>query len=117
MSQLLAIKERTKTISNLRQVTRAMELVTRTKIGRIRLNAAGAKSYLELFRELFAEVSAGYSEASKGKKNAAPVRFCVVFLSQKGFCGGFNDRLLTTAAKYLKDLGPDVKPLPRGKKK
>ncbi len=123
MSQLLAIKERIRTITNLRKVTRAMELVTRTKINRSRTNAAAARRFQEQFASLFARTSeeiratggavaviprtvAAVPRAAESDTHAAesaPNRFVIGFLSQKGFCGGFNDRVLAALAAFLKE--------------
>jgi len=97
MSQLLALKERIRTIKNLHKVTSAMELVTQTRINKVRTNAACAKNYQSIMSGLFAPV---VSDRMRDVKKAPArsqenVRHVLVgFLSQKGFCGNFNDRVL-----------------------
>ncbi|HUX11907.1 MAG TPA: FoF1 ATP synthase subunit gamma [Spirochaetia bacterium] len=116
MSQLLAIKERIRTITNLRKVTRAMELVTRTKINRARNNATATRRFQLLFEDLFrlaidsAEEqwrirrAPGDAEAETARHPAGPRRFVVAVLSQKGFCGSFNDRVLSTLHRQIVEL-------------
>ncbi|HUX52573.1 MAG TPA: FoF1 ATP synthase subunit gamma [Spirochaetia bacterium] len=108
MSQLLQIKERIRTITNLRKVTRAMELVTRTRINRSRLNAVSARVYHSMFADLYALASSG-TVTPTVRAGASPAgrsaKTCVVaFLSQKGFCGGFNDRVLSRLVALLREL-------------
>jgi F-type H+-transporting ATPase subunit gamma len=102
MAHLSVIKDRVRTISNLRKVTRAMELVTKTKINKIRQNANAALLYQQNFQELFTTIAHAYEqEHPEGK--ALPVVYYVAFFSQKGFCGNFNDKLLTRLATVAND--------------
>ena len=107
MAQLLAIKRRIRAIEGLRKVTRAMELVTHTKIGRVRKGAENARYYHEAFAGLMQRVNAALEEDRSDKPDpAAPDGGeLVIFLSQKGFCGSFNDRLLARVARELPRLG------------
>ncbi len=122
MSQLLAIKERIRTITNLRKVTRAMELVTRTKINRARNNATATRRFQLLFEDLFRlatdsaeeewhlrRVPSGTklpdgTDGSAAQNPGSPRRFVVAVLSQKGFCGSFNDRVLSTLHRLIGEL-------------
>jgi F-type H+-transporting ATPase subunit gamma len=92
MSQLSIIKERLKTIANLHQVTRAMEMVTRTKVNKIRQNFNNAKNYQALFARVFAQISAQIK--NREITPAPPEKYCLAFFAHKGLCGGFNDKLL-----------------------
>ena len=95
MSQLTAIKGRIKTIANLHKVTNAMEMVTRTRIHKIRQNFVNAKNYQELSAKIFAVISAqAPGWLYKKSAPAAPEKYYLAFFSHKGFCGGFNDKLL-----------------------
>lgn len=96
MSQLSAIKDRIGTISNLYKVTRAMDMVTRTRIHKIRQNFLNAKKYQEMFAKTLALVSAKTPVSSALADTSLPLeKYYLAFFSHKGFCGGFNDRLLT----------------------
>lgn len=109
MAQLLAIKRRIKAIEGLRKVTRAMELVTHTKIGRVKKGALSSRDYQEAFERLMDAVARARNEkrAADGASTATTGTAIelVIFLSQKGFCGGFNDKLLNMVAKALPSLG------------
>ena len=107
MSILFAVRDRIRTINNLYKVTSAMELVTQTKINKIRQNSVHAKAYQENFRKLFTPVAVAHDAENPiqpGKEMIANKRHCLVgFLSQKGFCGNFNDKVL---GKMLIRLAP-----------
>ncbi|MDR1452663.1 MAG: F0F1 ATP synthase subunit gamma [Candidatus Margulisbacteria bacterium] len=92
MSQLTVIKERLKTITNLHQVTKAMEMVTQTKINKIRQNFNNAKNYQVLSARIFAQIAAQIKNQTAIP--APPEKYCLAFFAHKGFCGGFNDKLL-----------------------
>jgi F-type H+-transporting ATPase subunit gamma len=102
MSQLSAIKERLRTISNLRQVTKAMELITKTKINKIRQNSANARSYQELFTKLFYNIKNSAEQINCRNTDQQVIKkYFLGFLSQKGFCGDFNEKLLSKLASAL----------------
>jgi F-type H+-transporting ATPase subunit gamma len=111
MSRLLEIKRRIRSIKSLAKVTHAMELVTHTKIGRARKGAMTSRAYHESFAGLISAVRSSYSwdsadtEAASAKTQDAQDTDLVIFLSQKGFCGAFNDRLLQYAAQEIPKLG------------
>jgi len=109
MAQLLAIKRRIRAIEGLRKVTRAMELVTHTRIGRVRRGAENARRYHESFSRLMQRVSLAMQEedqtTTRETAKTGDRHELVIFLSQKGFCGSFNDRLLSRVARELPRLG------------
>ena len=126
MSKLLSIKRRIHAIKGLAKVTRAMELVTHTKIGRARKGVTGAREYHIAFKKLMTAISNAYDEDETGTEFYPPpidmtlpagfeglaangvekgTHEVIIFLSQKGFCGGFNDRLLFHLASELQKLG------------
>ncbi len=97
MSQLLAIRDRIKTIKNLRKVTNAMELVTQTRINKVRSTALNARYFGEMFTSFFIPVMEQCKRdglcAQKVQEDRA-MHYLVCFCSQKGFCGNFNDKAL-----------------------
>lgn len=108
MSRLLEIKRRIRSIKSLAKVTHAMELVTHTKIGRARKGAMTSRAYHESFAGLIGAVRSSYGGDIAGTEDAAQDAKdtdLVVFLSQKGFCGAFNDRLLQYIAQEIPKLG------------
>lgn len=105
MSQLSIIRERRRAIINLRKVTRAMELVTKTKITRMRQNAVNARNYQQAFYDL---VSMVMQEKDNIKKSTEkPERYVVGVFSQKGFCGNFNDKVMHLLTNKVRELQPD----------
>lgn len=107
MAQLLTIKRRIRAIEGLGKVTRAMELVTHTRVGKVRRGAENARRYHDAFSQLLQRVALAKKEESRDSQPAgiAPKHHVlVVFLSQKGFCGSFNDRLLARLASELPRL-------------
>ena len=110
MSKLLEIKRRIQSIKSLAKVTRAMELVTHTKIGRARKGVSGARAYHESFVRLMTAIEGARNDEDTPyppPKNAEDesTHEIIIFLSQRGFCGGFNDRLLAHLASELPNLG------------
>ena len=105
MPQLQEIKGRIRTIGSLRKVTTAIELVTRTRINRVRQAAGNARDFEEQFRELYATVLASLGAERPAPDRDSPVRRHVVgFVSQKGFCGDFNNKVLAAIRNAFRTL-------------
>jgi F-type H+-transporting ATPase subunit gamma len=106
MSQLLTIRDRIRTIGNLHKVTTAMELVTQTRINRIRQNAVNAKQYQKTMRDLFTIVAQTYHPPLLPQKHREDnVSHCIIgFLAQKGLCGNFSDKVIGKFAIRLVPL-------------
>ncbi len=112
MPQLQEIKSRIRAIGSLRKVTAAMELVTQTRINRVRQAAASARDFEQQFRALYATVLGALDAEGRGAAGARPAarpaspgrRYVVGFLSQKGFCGDFNNKALAAIRNAFRTL-------------
>ena len=98
------IKHRMRSIENTRQITRAMEAVSATKMLRSQEFALIARPYAEHALRLLGEVSERtmrklhvlLETRKKGKT------CLLVITSDKGLCGGYNSAVLRKAHEYIK---------------
>lgn len=102
MAELIKFKSRIKSIRNLRQITGAIELVAKIKIGGVRSKFQNRTKYRSVVESIFSRV---YNYSATPVLDAKATHIICVFFSQKGFCGAFNDRLMRRAASEVACLG------------
>lgn len=105
--QLRTLKNRIRSISNTKKITRAMEMVSAAKLKRYQKMVLEGAPYAEGLLQLLKRVSAsggasshpllGTSHSSKTKKKAL-----FIFTSDTGLCGSFNLDLIAMAQRFLK---------------
>lgn len=107
--QLRTLKNRIRSISNTKKITRAMEMVSAAKLKRYQKMVLEGAPYAEGLLQLLKRVSAGgvsahhpllgshASSKTSGKKKAL-----FVFTSDTGLCGSLNLDLIASAQKFLK---------------
>ncbi|MFA4858567.1 MAG: ATP synthase F1 subunit gamma [Candidatus Margulisiibacteriota bacterium] len=93
MVEVFKLKKRKKSIESIKKATKAQQIITAARI-------ASAKHQMKAFSEFFAELKSivQWLPADQNVKipTAAPVAL-VVITSNRGFCGGFNTNVITTA--------------------
>ncbi len=98
------IKNRIKSVSNARNITRAMELVAAAKIKKAVDNLLASRTYARHARELLISLSKEKSlkhpllSASENKKE-----LLIVISSNRGLCGSYNSNVLKAAVKYIRE--------------
>lgn len=121
MSSKKQLKNKIRAVGNIKQITKAMQLVAATKMRRTQEVALRARPYakyaLTLLRNLLllegGEDLRAQSHFFKetGRKNTC----IVVVTSDRGLCGGFNSQVLRTAAR-LAEQHPQASVVAIGKK-
>ncbi|MEX0933322.1 MAG: ATP synthase F1 subunit gamma [Candidatus Paceibacterota bacterium] len=93
-----AIKEQISSVSNLKKITRAMEMVARSKMKRAIDAAVAARPYTErvlaLLHDLDAEEEGAESTHPLLTKRDGEVELIIHIASEKGLCGGYNAQAL-----------------------
>jgi len=108
--QLRALKNRIRSISSTKKITRAMEMVSASKLKRYQKMVQEGAPYANGLLQLLKRVSAGgvssshpllgnASSSGKTEKKKA----LLVFTSDSGLCGAFNQDLITMAQRFLKN--------------
>lgn len=121
MSSNRQLKTKIRAVANIRQITRAMEMVAATKMRKAQEVALRARPYakyaLSLLRSLLllegGEELRSQSHFFKEVNRKNPC--LVVVTSDRGLCGGFNSQVLRTAMKFREEY-PDSSIVAIGKK-
>lgn len=121
MSSKKQLKTKIRAVGNIKQITRAMEMVAATKMRKAQEVALRARPYakqaLSLLRNLlFLERGEELRSQSHFFKESGRKNTClVVVTSDRGLCGGFNSQVLRAAARLM-EQSPKASVVAIGKK-
>lgn len=112
MASTITLKRRIQSISNTRQITKAMELVSASKLRKAQAYAQKSRDYQELAYDLLRRLNA-MSEVEQTplfKKRTVRNRLYVVITSNTGLAGAYNANVLKLLTQGLqKDRADKVK--------
>jgi F-type H+-transporting ATPase subunit gamma len=98
------LKRRIRGVGNIKQITRAMEMVATTKLKRLQGRAAASRPYSDKIQEMVGRLSGmpGMENASplmeaRDVKNAA----VIMVTSDKGLCGAYNTNIIRKTVNYM----------------
>jgi len=119
MASLRDIRRRIKGVKNIRQVTRAMNMIAAARLRRAQTKALSARPYAERLSEILQDVvasSGGSSRyplmAERETKNVA----LVLITSDRGLCGPFNAGIFREAQRFLNEQTMPVEIITVGRK-
>ena len=108
MANLRDIRRRIKSVKNTRQITRAMQLVSSSKMKRSQDAALAGRPYAYVLAEMLNTVSSAFkdsgSEIEHSFFKARPIkkRGILIISSDKGLCGPLNSNLFRLLAEEVK---------------
>lgn len=90
------IKSRIRSITNTRQITRAMRMVAAARLRRAQERAESSRPYSEKIKEVISSIAAGTKDFSHPMLEFRPVKKTgyLVITSDRGLAGGYNANLL-----------------------
>ncbi|MBI4999293.1 ATP synthase F1 subunit gamma [Candidatus Gottesmanbacteria bacterium] len=110
MSNIRQIKRRVKSVQNITQITRAMEMVAASKMKKTQENAVLGKPYAEKIYQATREL-ADHTEkkfhALLSLGNPAGKLLLVLISTNKGLCGSLNTNLLRMIYQWTKEENVD----------
>jgi F-type H+-transporting ATPase subunit gamma len=105
------IKRRIGSFKNMRQITKAMEMVAAAKLRRSQEAAESSRPYVEKLREVITSVASATQDVQHPMLISRPVKKTayLVMTSDRGLAGGFNSNLLRFLVRTLDErhTGPD----------
>lgn len=122
MAKTREIKRRMQSVTNTRQITSAMKMVSASKLRRAQTFVGAGKPYRNKLKNVLAQVAASVAGgASDPLLDVRPVERegFVVFASNKGLAGGYNNLLLNEALRAVEAAqaeGHDVGVIAVGRK-
>ena len=121
MSGLKHIKNRIQSVKNTQQITKAMKMVSASKLRRAQNNIETAREYSEKLRELISSLSFLQGEVKnpllEERQNGKAV--VVLITSDKGLCGALNTNLCKLVVQNfpaLNEIHPEIEFYCLGKK-
>lgn len=116
------IKQRLRSITSIKQITRAMEMVAASRLKRVESRVVASRAYTERMQQVLSHlVSSPSLETSlscfteKGLEN--PVIKVILITADKGLCGAYNNNIIQKVVRFIKEqTGKQVKLILLGRK-
>lgn len=104
MASLRDIKSRITSTKKTSQITKAMEMVSASKLSRAELNAKSFVPYMEKIQEVVASIAAGSTDVSHPMLVSRPVKKTgyIVITSDRGLAGAYNSSVLRQVFQTIK---------------
>jgi F-type H+-transporting ATPase subunit gamma len=93
-------------LKNTRQMTKTMKMVSASKFKRAYKNQSNAQAYAQRLKDLMVRLSSSAGTTAHPLMKSRPAAhkaLVVLFTSDKGLCGGFNNNLIRHVRLWLKD--------------
>src|SRR5262245_36874328 len=107
MAKARQIVKRRKAVTNIRKITRTMQLIATARFQQAFNRATATKPYTRKLTQLVEELSAatqGEIEHPLMRENPAATKDALlVITSNRGLCGGYNTNVMSTAKQHFKD--------------
>ncbi|MFC1781970.1 ATP synthase F1 subunit gamma [Planctomycetota bacterium] len=115
MATTREIVKRRKSVSNIRKITKTMEMIATARFKKAHDRAVGARPYTEKITQLVATLAAGAQDADDQTAKHPLLRLntkshCTVLLvltSNRGLCGGYNSSVIRLALQQIQALTDD----------
>src|SRR5499427_9119833 len=106
MANLLDIRRRIKSVKNTQQITKAMKMVSASKLRRAQERVINARPFANKMAEVLADLAGHTTEDFQHPllDQRGDERYLVVLVTaDKGLCGAFNANLIKAAQAFLKE--------------
>ncbi|MGI2327725.1 ATP synthase F1 subunit gamma [Planococcus sp. YIM B11945] len=104
MASLRDIKNRITSTKKTSQITKAMQMVSASKLNRAEVNAKAFVPYMGKIQDVVSAIAAGSSDTSHPMMNTRPVQKTayLVITSDRGLVGGYNSNILRTVMAKIR---------------
>jgi len=118
MASTREIRRRIRGVRNIKQVTRAMNMIAAARLRRAQSKAESARPYAERIREILQDVQAGGGGARHPLMQERTVSRIGVLLvtSDRGLCGAFNASVTRETEHFLAEQSAEAGLITVGKK-
>lgn len=105
-----ALRTRIRSVNSTKKITRAMEMIANAKLFRERTRMEANRNYAERMHYIAARamMEAKDADIPYMKKNTAEGTFTILFCSDMGLCGSYNQNVLRYAEEQLRKKDPLV---------
>ncbi len=105
MDSLRDIKRRIKSIKNIQQITRAMEMVAANRLKKAEARTLAARPYAENITSVLSHITESTPEKAHFFNSKEEVKKIMVILitSDKGLCGAYNTNAIQNTLKFIRE--------------
>jgi F-type H+-transporting ATPase subunit gamma len=106
MANLLDIRRRIKSVKNTEQITKAMKMVSASKLRRAQERVISARPFAQKMTEVLADIASQTPEDFQHPllDQRGDERYLIVLITgDKGLCGAFNANLIKAAQVFIKE--------------
>ena len=105
-----ALRTRIRSVNSTKKITRAMEMIANAKLFRERARMEADRSYAARMHYIAARAMQEVKDADIPymKKNTSDAAFTILFCSDMGLCGSYNQNVLRYAEEHLRKEDPLV---------
>ena len=102
------IKQRIRSITSIKQITRAMEMVAASRLKKVESRVLASRAYTERMQQVLTHlVSSGSTDTTHAwlaeKEIENPVIKIVLITADKGLCGAYNNNIIQSVVKFIKE--------------
>lgn len=119
MLGLKEIKQRIKGVTNIKQITKAMEMVAINRVRKAELRMLNSRPYAENISKLLKRLSQAVEEKSlyfESKDSVKSIKIALI-TADKGLCGAYNANVIQEAVNFIKKMqGKEIRLYLLGKK-
>lgn len=119
MASLRDIRRRIKGVKNIRQVTKAMNMIAAARLRRAQQKAESARPYADRLTEILQDVMASNGGAARhplmAKRDVKKIALVIV-TADRGLCGAFNAGIIREAQRFLREQSAPVELITVGRK-
>lgn len=97
------LRRRIKTIEATKKITRAMELIAASQMGRARARLAGTRPYVDAVEKVLAVAAQDATHATRifGVPESVERSLLVMIVGDRGLCGAYNSSVLRAAERLI----------------
>src|SRR5947207_8010802 len=109
MPSLISFRRRIATITSIRKITKAQQMVAASKLRRAQEAAESARPYAEKMAAVIANLASGLdgnpgAPALLTGTGRDQVHLVIVATADRGLCGGFNTNIVRLARQHIEGL-------------
>jgi len=118
LATLKEIKNRITAVKSTQKITKAMKMISATKLKRAQDRIIATRPYAYKMAELLSHLTAASENISSPLMQEREIkkRVVVIVSGDRGMCGSFNSNLIKYASNYLEETGKDTPIVTVGKK-
>ncbi len=107
MGSLIGIRRRIKSAKNIAQITRAMQMVSASKMKKAQDTALSSRPFTDKLAEIMSRVSSGQITHALADKREVKTALVILVATNKGLCGALNVNLYREYINFLASI-PDA---------